>query len=153
MKIYLHHPLCHIPSRKSQKDFFTIQKSFRVLNLLRGFGHTVLFEVLSDGALFRILGDRFLYRILRDNILFRILSDRVFFRVLSDRALLKVLSGRVVFSVSLISSVLFYSIFIRTHLRLTTTFINNLNKTDSEKHKDILMIETLNIISHYFFYL
>ena len=70
MKIYFHHPLYHIPSPGSQKDFLTAQKSLKVLKPPRA---------VNDGVLLRFFSDRLLF-------------DRLFFRVFSDRFLTWVIS-------------------------------------------------------------
>ena len=96
----------------------------------------VLFRVLRNGVLFRVLSDKFLLRIIRDNVLFRAVTNRDLYRVLSDWVFFRVLSGRVPFSVSLFYFVLLYITFSKRGSRLATslTCVNNLNKTDSEKH-------------------
>ena len=96
-----------------------------------------LIRVLSNGVLFRMLSDKVLFRILRDIVLFRVVADRDH-RVLSNGVFYRILSGTVLFSVSLFCFVLFY-IFSkrRSHLAISLTSIINLNKTDSEKYKEI----------------
>ena len=134
MKNCPHHPLCHILLPKSQKEFFTAQKTLRIMKLLR---------VLSDRVILRVLSDRFL---------FCFLSDWVSFRFLSDGILLMVLSDRVLFKSSVIGSskgsseidsfpglaVLFFryasTFFIKKHQKTLINF----NKNDSRKHEQIL---------------
>ena len=52
MTFFFHHPLYRILKPKSQKKFFAVQKSSRVLKLLRVLSDRVLFRVLSDSVLF-----------------------------------------------------------------------------------------------------
>ena len=105
--------------QKVKKYFFTMQKSFRVLNLSRVL--IIKFPLRSSVGSF--LGSS------RTTLSLGPLMI-VFYRVLSDRVFFRALSGQVVFNASLISFVLFYIIFIKTSSDLTITFINNLNKTD-----------------------
>ena len=129
-------PITHsiIYHHQSQKDFEGPKSPI-------GSNDKVFFSALRDGVLFRILSYKVLLRILRVSVLFRVISDRVLFRALSDRVFFKVLSGRAVFNVLLMTFVLFYIIFSkrRSHLRISLKCINNRNKTDSEKHNEILL--------------
>ena len=58
LKSYSHFPPYHIPSPKSQKEFFFEQKSLRFLKLLRGQIDRIIFRILCDGVLFSFFSSR-----------------------------------------------------------------------------------------------
>ena len=119
MKIYLHHPLYHIPLPKRQKEFFAVKKSLRVLKLLR---------IITDRVLFRFLNDMVLYRFLSDGVLLKVLSHRVIF----ESSAIRSSSRSSVIDSSLRSSVLFFR-HVATFL-LKCAIIFGLLKTCSVSH-------------------
>ena len=58
LKSYSHFPPYHIPSPKSQKEFFFEQNSLRFLKLLRGQIDRIIFRILCDGVLFSFSSSR-----------------------------------------------------------------------------------------------
>ena len=134
MKIYPHHPLCHIPSRKSQKECFAVQKSLRVLKLLR---------VLIDRACFRFFSYRVLLRVLSDRVLFE--SSVIGFS--SGSSIIDSSLGKSVFFFRNVANfyqnmLLLFFIYIfskrSSHLTISLTCFNDINKTDSKKIKKYL---------------
>ena len=77
---------------KEKTEFFAMQKSLRVLKLLK----------VLLGVLFRFHSDRALFRFLSDRVLLRVLSDRIFF----ESSVISSSSGSSVIDSSLGSSVL-----------------------------------------------
>ena len=122
LKSYSHFPPYHIPSPKSQKEFFFEQKSLRFLKLLRGQIDRIIFRILCDGVLFSffssrsslmstvigssfgstVIGsffgstviDRIFFKVLSDPVLFRFFGDKVLFRILSQRLFFRVFNNR-----------------------------------------------------------
>ena len=58
LKSYSHFPPYHLPSPKSQKEFFFEQNSLRFLKLLRGQIDRIIFRILCDGVLFSFSSSR-----------------------------------------------------------------------------------------------
>ena len=58
LKSYSYFPPYHIPSPKSQKEFFFEQNSLRFLKLLRGQIDRIIFRILCDGVLFSFSSSR-----------------------------------------------------------------------------------------------
>lgn len=82
-----------------------------------------------------VLGDRVHFNAIIDTIFFRVLSDKLFFRVHGKRFLSAVFSG---------TSLLFYqnSVLLLFLIKsdIFYCFFRNFNKTDGEKHEEILVL-------------
>ena len=124
MKINPHPPIYHIPIPKSEKDFFAVQKSLRVLKLLRAPIDKVLFRLLSDRVPLRVLSDRVSFE---SSVIDSSLGSSV------------LVFGHTAFSLSR-RDALFCIIFSKksSHPTISLTCSNICNKTDSKKMKNHL---------------
>ena len=113
--------------------------------------NTVFLRVLNDSVLLSFFSDRVLFKVPSDTVIFRVLSDRLFFRVLIDSFISWIFSPlfpicryflskkRVTFFIKNRHSVC--GVFSKKPLHLTISLrcFNDFNKTNSEKHEEILV--------------